>query len=52
MVDYYIIANKGLVLKNMLLQETFKRVKCGRKKLIAVSRQLSGQRLKQLNELG
>ena len=27
MADYYIIANKGLVLKNMLPQETFKRVK-------------------------
>ncbi|NCO83029.1 MAG: primosomal protein N' [Nitrospirae bacterium CG_4_10_14_3_um_filter_44_29] len=27
MADYYIIANKGLVLKNMLPQETFKKVK-------------------------
>jgi primosomal protein N' len=27
MADYYVIANKGLVLKNMLPQETFKRVK-------------------------
>ncbi|HBR22182.1 MAG TPA: hypothetical protein DD713_06395, partial [Nitrospiraceae bacterium] len=32
MADYYIIANKGLILKNMLPQETFKRVKARSKR--------------------
>lgn len=51
MADYYIIVNKGLVLKNMLPQETFKRVKARVKKLSAVSCQLSEQRPKQLDKI-
>jgi primosomal protein N' (replication factor Y) len=51
MADYYIIANKGLVLKNMLPQETFKRVKPRLKQQSAVSSQQSAERLKGLNEI-
>jgi len=50
-VSEYYIANRGIALKNMLPQETFKKVKARKGQLSAISHQLPDEKLKEVSEI-